>query len=193
MKRIYIIHGWNGSPNEPMLQWLKINLEKAGHKVTVPAMPEPDIPKIETWLRKLKEVIESDGDTILIGHSVGCQAVLRYVETLPEGLKIAGVVLIAPWMELDAETIKEEGKGVIEIARPWIETPINFEKVRNQIGQVVAIFSDDDKFVPLSQKALFEKELNAQTFIEHHKGHFSPADEISELPVALEEVLKMTG
>ena len=193
MKKVYIIHGWDGSPEEPMLQWLKFNLEKEGHEVVVPEMPEPSVPKVDAWLGKLKEVIEPDSDTILVGHSMGCQAILRYLETLSESLKIKGVVLIAPWIELDTETIKEEGEEVIELARPWLETPIDFEKIRTHIRQAVAIFSDNDPFVPLSQKSLFEKELNAKTFVEREKGHFSPSDQVSELPVALEAILEMTN
>lgn len=193
VKKVYIVHGWDGSPEEPMLQWLKVNLEKEGCKVEVPAMPEPTVPKIEAWIGKLKEVIRPDPDTVLVGHSVGCQAVLRYLETLPERDKIAGLVLVAPWMELDAETIKEEGEEVVEIARPWMETPIDFEKVKlHLLGQAVAIFSDDDPFVPLSQKDLFEKELGAKIFVEHSKGHFSPADNISELPVVIEAILRIS-
>ena len=47
-------------------------------------------------------------------------------------------------MRLDEETIKEEGQEIIEIAKPWMETPIDFEKVRSHTGKVVAVFSDDD-------------------------------------------------
>jgi len=192
MKKVYIIHGWDGSPNEPMLQWLKINLGKEGYEVVVPEMPEPMVPKIDIWINKLKEVIiNPDSETVLVGHSVGCQTILRYIEILPQEVKIAGVVLIAPWMELDTETIKEEGEEVIEIARPWMETLIDFEKVRSHITQAVAIFSDDDPFVPLSQKDLFKKQLGAKIFVEHTKGHFSPADEVTELPIALESILKI--
>ncbi|MDP3696502.1 MAG: alpha/beta fold hydrolase [Candidatus Taylorbacteria bacterium] len=193
IKKVYIIHGWDGSPDEPMLQWLKFNLEKEGHEVVVPAMPEPDVPKVDAWLAKLREVIGLDSDTILVGHSMGCQAILRYLESFPKPLKIKGVVFIAPWIELDTETIKEEGEEVVELARPWLETPIDFEKIRTHIRQAVAIFSDDDPFVPLSNRKLFEKELGAKTFVEHEKGHFSPADNISELPVALEEIQKMAN
>ncbi|OGN11348.1 MAG: hypothetical protein A3C71_02070 [Candidatus Yanofskybacteria bacterium RIFCSPHIGHO2_02_FULL_43_15c] len=189
MKKVYIIHGWDGNPKEPMLQWLKINLEEEGYKVGVPLMPEPETPKIAAWVGKLKEiVVEPDENTILVGHSVGCQAVLRYLETLPEEIKVAGIVFIAPWLELDTETIKEEGEEVVEIAKPWIETPINFEKVRAHIGSTTVIFSDNDPFVSLSQKDLFEKELNAKIFVEHDKGHFDPASGISELPIALETI-----
>ncbi|MBI2057894.1 MAG: serine hydrolase family protein [Candidatus Yanofskybacteria bacterium] len=182
-KKVYIIHGWDGSPNEPMLQWLKISLEEKGYEVFVPEMPEPAVPKIESWVGKLKEVILLNEETVFIGHSIGCQAILRYLETLNENIRIAGAVLIAPWMELDKQT--EEGQEVVEIAKPWMETPINFQKVKSHLGKVVAIFSDNDPFVPLSQKDLFEKELGAEIIIESGKGHFTVGDGIDKLPSAL--------
>ncbi|OGN19401.1 MAG: hypothetical protein A3A29_00410 [Candidatus Ryanbacteria bacterium RIFCSPLOWO2_01_FULL_47_79] len=191
MKNIYIIHGWDGSPEEPMLQWLKSNLEKAGHQVTVPAMPDPGTPTIASWVGKLQETIKPNTETILVGHSVGCQAVLRYLETLSDEVKIAGVVLIAPWMELDQQTITEEGEAVIAIAKPWMETPINFTKMKSHIGKTVAIFSDNDPYVPLNQKDLFARELNAEVVVENNKGHFSVGDGITELPAALEAVEKL--
>ncbi|OGY66792.1 MAG: hypothetical protein A3I24_03540 [Candidatus Harrisonbacteria bacterium RIFCSPLOWO2_02_FULL_41_13b] len=49
-KKVYIIHGWDGSPNEPMLQWLKVSLEERGCEVVVPEMPEPAVPKIGSWV-----------------------------------------------------------------------------------------------------------------------------------------------
>lgn len=174
-----------------MLQWLKSNLEKAGHQVTVPAMPDPGTPTIASWVGKLQETIKPNTETILVGHSVGCQAVLRYLETLSDEVKIAGVVLIAPWMELDQQTITEEGEAVIAIAKPWMETPINFTKMKSHIGKTVAIFSDNDPYVPLNQKDLFARELNAEVVVENNKGHFSVGDGITELPAALEAVEKL--
>src|SRR3989338_4384154 len=100
-KKVYIIHGWDGSPNEPMLQWLKVSLEEKGYEIFVPEMPEPAVPKIESWVGKLKEIMSPNNNTVIVGHSIGCQAVLRYLETLDESTKITGLVLIAPWMELD--------------------------------------------------------------------------------------------
>ncbi len=188
MRNIYIIHGWDGSPDEPMLQWLKLNLEKQDNEVYVPEMPTPAAPMIEAWVGKLKEVINPSEDVIIVGHSIGCQAVLRYVETLSENIRIAGIVLIAPWMVLDEQTIKDEGEEVRGIAKPWMETPINFVKVKSHIGKVVAIFSNDDKYVPLNQKDLFEKRLGAETIVEHGKGHFTISDGVIELPSALNAV-----
>ncbi|MCR4274782.1 MAG: alpha/beta hydrolase [Candidatus Campbellbacteria bacterium] len=192
MKSAYIIHGWDGNPDEPLLQWLKTNLEAKGVAVVVPAMPEPSTPKIEPWVATIAEISTPNEDSLYIGHSVGCQAVLRYIATLPAGTRIAGIVLIAPWMALDEETIREEGEESVAIAKPWMETPIDFAKIRSVVGKSVAIFSDNDPFVPLDQQELFKKELNADIIIEHNMGHFAPDDNITELPSALnasEEIL----
>jgi predicted alpha/beta hydrolase family esterase len=117
MKRVVIVHGWDGSPNEPMHIWLASTLKDKGYEVIVPAMPAPETPVIENWIAKLKEVAPVDENTVLVGHSVGCQAVLRYTETFPEGTKVRGIVLVAPWMELDETTIEEEGEEIKEIAQ----------------------------------------------------------------------------
>ncbi len=191
MKTVYIIHGWDGSPDEPMLQWLKKSLGKNGYSVFVPEMPNPETPKISTWIGKIKEIAQPDENTIFVGHSIGCQAILRYLEQLSEETKIAGVVLIAPWMKLDEQTIKEEGEEVVEIAKPWIDIPIDFEKVKTRSNKFVAIFSDNDPYVPLNQKDLFEKKLGAKTVVEHQKGHFAPHDGIEEVPTILEKIIAL--
>jgi hypothetical protein len=194
MKTAILIHGWAGSPNEPLLQWLRLNLEEKGVRVIVPTMPEPKIPKIEPWVNAIAEICNPDEETLFVGHSIGCQTVMRYIQTLPVNAKIAGVVLIAPWMKLDEETIREEGERAIAIARPWEETPIDFKKIREISGTTVAIFSDDDPFIPLAQKELFEKEFNSEIIVEHSKGHFTVNDKIFELPSALnaaEKILKI--
>lgn len=56
-KRVFIIHGWDGYPEEAWFPWLKSQLEQAGFTVEVPAMPQPDEPTIEAWVPKLAEVV----------------------------------------------------------------------------------------------------------------------------------------
>lgn len=194
MKKVFIVHGWDGNPDEPVLKWLRLKLEERGYSVSTPAMPNPETPKIESWVNKLRETVGAvTEDIVLIGHSVGCQAVMRYLETLPENSKISGLLLLAPWMKLDEETIKEEGPEVVEIAKPWMETPIDFEKIKNIADKTTAIFSDNDPFVPLDQEEFFRRKLSAKTIIEHLKGHFSPSDDVSELPSALAAVLEFNS
>ena len=57
MKRVIIIHGWYGSPEEKLFVWLKLELEKQGHSVQVPTMPNTETPVIKDWVNKLSEVV----------------------------------------------------------------------------------------------------------------------------------------
>ena len=191
MKKVIIVHGWEGSPEEPIHKWLSLELRTKGYEVIAPEMPEAETPVIEKWLAKLNEVSNPDVETIFVGHSIGCQAVLRYLEKLPENIKIKGIVLIAPWMKLDSQTLEEEGEEVKEVAKPWMETPIDFRKVKVHTENITAIFSDNDPYVPVSQKDLFERELGAKIIIEHEKGHFTESDGVAELPSALEAIKRL--
>lgn len=191
MKNVYIIHGWGGSPNEPMLQWLKSSLEKRGFNVSIPVLPDTEAPEINAWVNKIRDTVILKEDVILIGHSIGCQAILRYLATIDEDIKIAGIVLIAPWVKLDEQTLKEEGEEIIKIAEPWMNNPINFNKVKSHINKSVAIFSDDDPYIPLKQKDIFEDKLEAEIIIEHDKGHFDPNSNVRELPSVLNAILSL--
>jgi uncharacterized protein len=186
MKRVFLIHGWGGSPKEPMHKWIKKNLEERGFEVNVPNMPDSEKPKIQPWVNKIREVVgKTSVDDIFIGHSVGCQAVLRYIEGLGKNEKIGKVILIAPWMHLDKQTIEEEGEESIKIAKPWVETLINFNKIKTHCDKFICIFSNDDPYVPLSNVDLFKKNINAEILILKNKGHFDPSHNIDKLPELL--------
>ena len=194
MKSVYIIHGWDGSPEEPLHTWLKEGLEERGYKVIMPEMPNVGEPHIEAWVGKLKEIIKIEEKPVLVGHSIGCQTILRYLADLPEGQQVKSVILLAPWTNLNMEVIKEEGEASIKIANEWINTPINFQKAKEHVGDgITAIFSDDDPVVPFSEKEVFEKEINAEILIEYGKGHFTEEDNVKELPSLLEEVIRRAG
>jgi predicted alpha/beta hydrolase family esterase len=183
-KRIFIIHGWGGNPEEGWFPWLKRELEARGYEVKVPTMPDTEEPKIKRWVNHLEKTVGlPDENTFFIGHSIGCQTILRYLNKLPADTKIGGAVFVAGWFSLRNLETDEEWK----IAEPWIETPINLEKIKSQLNKRTAIFSDNDPFVPLEEnRKIFAEKLGAKVIIEHNKGHFSGEDGIKELPIILE-------
>lgn len=154
----------------------------------MPAMPNPEEPKIESWVTYLANLVgETDEHTYFIGHSIGCQTILRYLETL-DNKRVGGAVFVAGWFVLsDLETEAEK-----IIGKPWIESLIDCEKVKATTNNFVAIFSEDDQVVPLEENSkLFKEKLNAKIIIESNKGHFSGSDGVIELPSVLEAVLDM--
>jgi predicted alpha/beta hydrolase family esterase len=188
MKKALIIHGWDGNPNEPLHQYLRGELELFGYEVRIPSMPNPVTPVIKDWVDKVKSLFDKETD-LIIGHSIGCQAVLRFIETLDSKTLIPKIILIAPWMKLDMNTIEEEGEEVIAIAKSWMETPIDFDKVKKITKSIVAIFSDNDIYVPLDQVDYFKEKLGAITYVEHNQGHFTISDDFRKLQTDFKELI----
>lgn len=182
MKRAFVIHGWGGNPDEPMLAYCARELSMRGFEVHTPEMPHPDEPTIDDWVSALHdEVGIPDEHTFFVGHSVGTQTVLRYLETIPQDLQVGGVLLIAPWMILSIENLAEDESP--DIAKPWMETPIDFKKVISHAKEFTAIFSDNDPFVPLlPNETLLKENLNVKIIILNNKGHFTEDDEVTDLP-----------
>jgi predicted alpha/beta hydrolase family esterase len=185
MKRLFIVHGWDGSSKEPLISWLGNIGREAGFETTVLDMPNPSVPTIDAWVGHLdSNVYYVDQDTYFIGHSIGCQAILRYLE-VNKGSQLGGVILIAPWLRVaNLETQEEQ-----DIARPWADRPIDFMNIKKMSDKFVTIFSDNDTFVPFEQnKEAFVKALNPKVIVEHEKGHFSEEDGVVDLPVVVDEL-----
>lgn len=183
MKKAFLIHGWEGNPENNWFPWLKKELENIGYEVIVPKMPTPETPVIETWVGKLKKIVEPEEENILIGHSIGCQTILRYLQEL-DNKKFAGIYLIAGFVKLK----NLENEEVEKIAEPWVITPLNWDKIKKCCEKFVAIFSDDDPFVDLNNSEIFKEKLGAKIIIEHDKGHFDDEANVKELPVLLDEI-----
>lgn len=187
-KRVFIVHGWDGSPEEGWFPWLKKELSARSFTAKVLAMPNPGEPVIKDWVSCLGNAVGRVDDlTYFVGHSIGCQAIMRYLAGINQEIHARGVVFVGGWVVLNELATLEEKR----IAEPWLTTKIDFWKVRQHASRFSAIFSDNDKFVPLSNKDIFERELNSKIKIEHNKGHFSGSDGVLELPSALEEVIQM--
>src|SRR3954471_3952140 len=76
---------------------MKRELERRGFAVALPAMPRPDHPIIADWIRFIDRLVgEPDAETIIVGHSLGCQAVVRYLDTIgAAGKCVAKTLLVA--------------------------------------------------------------------------------------------------
>lgn len=190
MKRVFIIHGWEGYPEEGWFPWLKKELEQKGYKVIVPQMPDTAKPRIYNWIPAIAAVVgKADEQTYFVGHSIGCQAVARYIETIPQGIKIGGVVFVAGFFKRLAGL--EDNPDVMATDRHWLEAPIDFSKVKSHIKKSIAVFSKDDPWVPLDNKDDFEQKLGSELVITNGFKHFSGDDGVIELPIVLQKILSL--
>jgi predicted alpha/beta hydrolase family esterase len=112
---------------------------------------------------------------------------MRYLETLPEKIKIGKIIFVAGWFNLKNMESKEEKR----IAKPWLTKPINFLKIRKKTNNITVFLSSNEPYGCVKEnERKFKDALNANVIIEKNKGHFTPEYGITEVPEVLNEILK---
>lgn len=180
-KRVFIIHGWEASPDSNWFPWLKTELENRGIEVVVPQMPNTMHPNSSDWLAYLQKIVGTcDENTYFVGHSLGVIAILQYLETLSKDQKAGGAVLVAGFVEdIDFDELKS-----------FVEKPLNFKKIKGSVNQIVAIHSDNDPYVPLKHGEILRDQVDAELIVIPNAGHLVRGSGYFEFPEVLESVLK---
>jgi predicted alpha/beta hydrolase family esterase len=190
MKKVHIVHSRGAHPNDFWYPAAAHALEGANFTVKIPQMPNPESPKKTEWLAALEPLQqEIDENTYLLGHSVGCQAVLRTLDSLPEGVKCGGVVLVAGWVSVPAwEGRTDEEKAVLN---DWMNPPLDLRRLAETSKRFTAIFSDNDEFVPPENWKACEEQLHAKVIVKHAAGHFEGKNDL-QLPEVVDAILEMS-
>ncbi|MDP2655648.1 MAG: alpha/beta hydrolase [bacterium] len=180
-KQIIIVHGWGGSPTNDWIAWATEAFQEKGYEVLTLEMPGTDNPVIEKWVEHIRLVAEVvDENTYFIGHSIGCQAIMRFLETVDA--RVGGAIFVAGWFNLTNQSEEEK-----VIAKAWIETPIEYAKVKVNLTSSVAILSNNDPYVPYEEtKKCFETRLGSEVITVHEAGHFTSGDGFGPFPQLVE-------
>ncbi len=183
MKRAFLIHGWGGSSQSDFFPWLKTELEKLGYEVYAPDMPDTETPVIEKWVSQLSKVVGvPDQNTYFVGHSIGCQTILRYLETATSS--VGGAVFVAGWFNLENLESDEE----VEVARPWIDIPIDSEKVKSILPVSTLIISENDPYGCLEENKQKFSAIMTKGIVVPFAGHFNPEDGYAQIPLVVDEL-----
>src|SRR5690349_8475849 len=92
VKNAVILHGTDETKDSFWFPWLIKELESRGYSVSLPQLPDADVPDLAKWLPvALKETYTPE--TILIGHSAGGPLQLSVLENLD--VKIKQAILVA--------------------------------------------------------------------------------------------------
>jgi len=183
MKRVFIVHGWKSKPSSNWFPWLKAQLRMWPVDARVLAMPNPEKPKRETWVKTIAKAVNvPDEDTFFVGHSLGGIAILRYLESLPKKTRVGGIILVAGFPEsIDRSEIMT-----------FFEKPLDYEKIRQIVGlNIVAIQSTNDPYVPFEHGEKLRDALAAKLIVIESGGHLNSASGHDTLPVVLTELIEL--
>lgn len=182
MQRVIIVHGYEGNPNVHWLPWLRAELEKLGVEVLVPAMPNTNEPKLSEWLPHLQTVVgSSDEQTYFVGYSLGCPTVLRFLEALPDGQKVGGAVLVAPF----AEPIR------LTELNSFVEPTWDDTKITQATDNITLISSDNDPYIPFDMAERMRDRFQAKLITLHNAGHINTSSGYTDAPEVLTELKMM--
>ncbi len=185
MKRIVIVHGWKGTPDGNWFPWMREQLTEEGCAVHIPQMPRPEEPQQTEWVDAIRNAAGSPDDRLfLIGHSLGCIAVLRYLESLPDDAAIGGALLVAGFAE-------PLGRGY-ETHAPFFKSQVQWETIKRHCPRFIVIQSDNDPHVPQSLTESLTKNLSARLITIPGGKHFRLSYGFDTFPEALKALRTLT-
>ena len=166
MTNVFIFHGTGGYPEENWFPWLKQKLEQLGCKVYVPHFPTPKNQTLKNWFKifdKYKKYY--NGDTILVGHSLGGAFLLRVLERY--GIKIkASFIVAAP---IGKTPIKNYDTDKLFLG----DFEFNWKKIKSHCGKFLVYHSDDDPYVSPKNGKILADRLNIKLIFIPYAGHFN--------------------
>lgn len=166
--RIILVPRWSGTPASDFYPWLCAEL---GPMIEVLAPPDPGQPTIAAWTATLADALRDKprARTIVVGHSVGAQTVMRTLAALG-GEPVAAAVLVAGWWDVDEPW---------PTIRPWIDEPFDIDAARRAARGWWVLLSDNDPFTRdfETTATLFRDRLDATVEVVPGGRHFNAAAE----------------
>jgi len=178
--RIFIIPG-NGAgdvTNCMWYPWLRDKVNDSGiAEGVLRNMPDPIEAKRSIWLKFMSEELGIGPNDIIVGHSSGAVAAIRYAETT----QVGGIILVGAYSSHLGDQLEK--------ASGYFDGPWKFENVREncQRGGIVQFGSSDDPFLPWDTQQDIADGLKAKLFKSDDKGHF----QASSYPEIVKEVQTM--
>jgi predicted alpha/beta hydrolase family esterase len=177
LPKFILIHGnGGGNSNDVWLPYVERELEAAGFEVINRSFPDPDKARAKYWLPFIEE-LGADENTVIIGHSSGAVAAMRYAQDH----QIYGSVLVgACYTDLGYPSEKISG---------YYDTPWDWEAIKANQRWILQYASPDDPDIAISEPRYIQKKLSTKYFELPKRGHFQD-NTFPELIIALKKQLK---
>jgi predicted alpha/beta hydrolase family esterase len=191
--RLCIVPRWSGTAQSDFYPWLLAQpaVRARFGEILLPEIAQPGEPTIAAWVESLQQVTAGPGGpgqpgdlgrTYFLGHSVGCQAVLRFLERSSGNTPAAGVLCVAGWWNVDRPW---------DSIRPWIQTAMDVARVRATARRFHVLLSDNDPFTAdwRENERAWRERLGAEVRCVPGAKHFNAAEE----PAVLDALLALAG
>lgn len=181
-KKVFLIHGFEGTPNGGWRPYLMRELEKQDIYACSLSMPSPEAPKLDEWLEEIKRHIDrnKNDEIYLVGHSLGGTAILRYLEKY-NSANLKGIVIVSAPCHQNAN----------EKIRDFLSHDFDWMKMKNKVSKIVVIHGDNDPLVPVSDAEETVRRLVGKLLLISNGQHLNGSAGFDKLPEALLEIVEM--
>lgn len=177
--KIILIHGNGGSTvNDNWFPYVKKELENLSLTVIAKTFPDNKLARKKYWLPFIKNKLIADKNTIIIGHSSGAVAAMRFAENN----KILGSILISG-SYTDLGDADEKISGYFDI--PW-----DFKKIKNNQNWIAQFASVDDPYIPIKEARFIHEKLKTEYYEFTDQGHFGWDTQKKEFPELIQIIKK---
>jgi leucyl-tRNA synthetase/predicted alpha/beta hydrolase family esterase len=184
-----LIHGIGGSSKENWFPWFKEELERMGHTVIIPDLPNTGHPNPDEWQKALSDIKNQLTDnTVIIAHSLGAPVACKFIER--ENLKVKKLILVAPTGNTqNRDELKKAGfsQQIIDDIFLFNEVPVDLKKVKELSKHRHIYLSDNDPYIPLEVADSYK---DLETTVRHFskKGHFNKSAGVIEFPELFDDI-----
>ncbi len=180
--KVILLHGKDTDPNGKWYQWFLKTLQEKGIDAVVPALPNASDPVLDEWLQEL-DAAEPDSETVLVGHSRGGMAVLRWLERQPVQARVRKVILVGANSGdvADRHIPAETNHGF------YTEDGYDFTQIKTHCDDFVVMHSTDDHVVPFSNGEKNSAALDAKFLVFNDRRHFGTG--IDQVPELISEIV----
>ncbi|MCD4771207.1 class I tRNA ligase family protein [archaeon] len=148
-------------PNEqPWMLWIKNKIEDR-IKVDIPLMPNYNNPVYEDWKNEFEKLGVNE-NTILIGHSLGCAFLVRWLGETKT--KIKKLILIAPAKKCVLKYYNEK-------AEVFYDFKID-KDIKKNISEIIIFTTNNDYEEIMQGSKLYNEELGGELIELKNHGHF---------------------
>ena len=181
---ILLIGRWGTRPARDWYPWFRSAADAIG-AIHIPEMPDPDNPTPAAWIEAVRQhmaEIPAATGVLLIGHSVGCQAIVRALAAQKPTRPLLGAIFVAGWWSVGQPWPALE---------PWCASDYDFGSVREILPRSILLVSTNDPFNPDYEEngALWTQRLGSEVRVVPGAGHFNAPQQ----PAVLEAVGDILG
>lgn len=164
-RNFILLHGKGSSPKSNFWPWLKEQLERRGHSVQLPELPNSEAPNDEEQADYVQRHCTFGDNTVIIGHSFGGIVAMRLLE---RGVQVERLTLLGTPFS---------GSYLDGVERPTVTAAVkkgfDGKKIRANAKAIVLVYDTEDKTIALPDGEALAALLEGSMFKEKaEQSHF---------------------